>query len=859
MIKDLLKKVTGDPLTKKLKGYGKRVEEINQLADTYGNKSDEELLATINDYRTQIADEKTTLDNILNDVFAITREMADRKVEMRPFDVQLVGGLALHEGSVAEMRTGEGKTLVATLPVVLNGLTGKGTHVVTVNDYLARRDAGWMARVYDALGLSVGVIKADESFIYDAEFSDDSHDDPRLRQLKPCSRREAYAADVTYGTNNEFGFDYLRDNMARSAEDIVQGELNFAIVDEVDSILIDEARTPLIISAPATTSSGQYQTFATAVKQLDEGDYEVDEKRRSATLTDEGIEKLEKLLKLDNLYDPKHVQAVYHLEQALKAQTLFKRDKNYVINDGQIVIVDEFTGRLMHGRRYSEGLHQAIEAKENVEVQQESMTLATISFQNYFRLYDKLSGMTGTAATEAEEFFTIYELDVSVIPTNEPIARDDKPDRIYGTEKGKFNSIVEEVKLRVEGGQPVLIGTVSVEKNEYLSRLLNKAGVSHEVLNAKNNEREASIVENAGQAGSVTLATNIAGRGTDIKLGEGVVKAGGLHVIGTERHESRRIDNQLRGRSGRQGDPGSTQFYVSAEDDMMRIFGGDRMKNLMERMGVDESTPIENKSITKVLENAQEKVENMNFDQRKQVVQYDDVMNKHRKQTYRRRRAILRSENIKDEFQQLLDAELDWLAQSEQLTDEQRVDEFANVIPVSKKQQKELKKLSGKELTDELVKTANDLHAKREQKFTPEIMRQIEREVYLRILDDQWMQHLENMQHLRDGINWRSVGQRDPLVEYRREGQQFFEEMMESLRTGVLRMVYRAEPQPTATVQESSDVETELTKAAINARSNAKKSGASSAKRTNKQAKKKGRHISKGAGRKVRKRSKKRK
>jgi len=859
MIKNLLKKVTGDPLTKKLKVYRKQVEDINQLADAYSKKSDKELKTAIADYRQQIADDKTTLDEILNDVFAITREMAERKVEMRPFDVQLIGGLALHEGTVAEMRTGEGKTLVATLPVVLNGLTGKGVHVVTVNDYLARRDAGWMAQVYDALGLSVGVIKADESFIYDADYSDDTHDDPRLRQLKPCSRREAYAADVTYGTNNEFGFDYLRDNMARSAEDIVQGDLNFAIVDEVDSILIDEARTPLIISAPATTSSSQYQTFAKAVSRLKPEHYEVDEKRRSATLTDEGIEKLESVLKLDNLYDPKHVQAVYHLEQALKAQTLFKRDKNYVINNGEIVIVDEFTGRLMQGRRYSEGLHQAIEAKENVEVQQESMTLATISFQNYFRLYDKLSGMTGTAATEAEEFFTIYKLDVTVIPTNEPIDRDDKPDRIYGTEKGKYNSIVEEVQLRIDGGQPVLIGTVSVEKNEYLSKLLNKAGINHEVLNAKNNEREAAIVENAGHAGAVTLATNIAGRGTDIKLGEGVVKAGGLHVIGTERHESRRIDNQLRGRSGRQGDPGSTQFYISAEDDMMRIFGGDRMKRLMERMGVDESTPIENKSITKVLENAQEKVENMNFDQRKQVVQYDDVMNKHRKQTYRRRRAVLRSENIKQEFEQLLDDELDWLAKSEQLTDEQRVDEFANVIPISKKQQKVLKKLSGQKLVDELAETAKDLHTKREQKFTPEIMRQIEREVYLRILDDQWMQHLENMQHLRDGINWRSVGQRDPLVEYRREGQQFFEEMMGSLRSGVLRMVYRAEPQPTAATQESSDIETELTKAAIHARSNAQKSGESSATRTKKQTKKKGRHVSSAEVKKVRKRSKKRK
>ena len=858
MIKELLKKVTGDPLTKELKGYRKRVDQINELSDKYEQQSDEELVASIEEFKSKLRGGDATHDDILNDIFAITREMASRKVDMRPFDVQLIGGLALHEGSVAEMRTGEGKTLVATLPVVLNALEGKGVHVVTVNDYLARRDAGWMARVYDALGLSVGVIEGDNSYVYDSDYKDESHDDERLMSLKPSSRQEAYAADITYGTNDQFGFDYLRDNMARSPDGLVQRKLNFAIVDEVDSILIDEARTPLIISAPATTSSSQYRTFSKAVKKLQPEDYEVDEKRKSATLNDSGVERLESILNIDNLYDPKNVQAVYHLEQALKAETLFKRDKNYVINDGKIVIVDEFTGRLMHGRRYSEGLHQAIEAKEGVEVQQESMTLATISYQNYFRLYDKLSGMTGTAATEAEEFFTIYELDVTVIPTNEPIAREDKPDRIYATEKGKFDSIVEEVQYRIDEGQPVLIGTVSVEKNEYLSKLLKRAGIKHEVLNAKNNEREAAIVENAGQSGAVTLATNIAGRGTDIKLSDEVLKAGGLHVIGTERHESRRIDNQLRGRSGRQGEPGSTQFYVSTEDDMMRIFGGDRMKRLMERMGVEESTPIENKSITKVLENAQEKVENMNFDQRKQVVQYDDVMNKHRKQIYRRRRAILRSENIREEFTNLLEEEITWLKTAENLTNEQKVEEFSNVIPVSKKQQKELNDLSGSKLIERMQKLAKELHKQREDKFTPEVMRQIEREVYLRTLDDQWMQHLESMQHLRDGINWRSVGQRDPLVEYRREGQQFFEEMLDSLRSGVLRMVYRAEPQPTRT--ETSEIETELTKAAINARANSSESSAKSTKRTKSNAaSSRTRHADKNADTKIRKRSKKRK
>jgi preprotein translocase subunit SecA len=700
--------------------------------------------------------------------------------------------------------------------MTLNAMTGRGAHLVTVNDYLAQRDAGWMGALYDFLGLSVGIVIPYESYVYDPSFTNEGHSDPRFQHLRPATRQEAYQADITYGTNNEFGFDYLRDNMARAADELRQRELAFAIVDEVDSILIDEARTPLIISAPSSESADLYRKFSKAVNQLTPDDYELDEKQRSVTLNDQGVEKMQTKLKIDNLYDASQVQSLYHIEQALRALTLFRRDKEYVVNNGEVIIVDEFTGRLMVGRRYSEGLHQAIEAKEGVTVQQESMTLATISFQNYFRLYKKLSGMTGTAATEAEEFHTIYKLDVVTIPPNKPSQRVDLPDRIYKTEAGKFRAIVEEVKQRQKKGQPVLLGTVSVEKNEELSRLLTKAKVQHEVLNAKNNEREASIVAEAGQKGAVTLATNIAGRGTDIVLGKGVVKLGGLHVIGSERHDSRRIDNQLRGRGGRQGDPGSTQFYVSTEDDLMRIFGGDRMRSVLERIGHSDETPIEHRLLSRSLEAAQKKVESHNFDARKNIVQYDDVMNRHRKATYSRRRQALMGEDIKPLVEKNIEEEIQLIARA--LRPETKVTvlgEAADLFNLETAERKALEKAAIGTLEADLLKQAQNRYMAREKQFGEEIMRSLERSVYLQILDELWMQHLENMQHLREGIGWRGVGQRDPLVEYRREGQQLFDDMQAQLRTTLIRILYRA--QLTQVPQRPSGeeaVDTALTRAA---------------------------------------------
>jgi preprotein translocase subunit SecA len=643
----ILKKVLGDPQAATVKRMRKRTRKINELASKYEKMSDKQLKEQTKALKDRLA-KGETLDNILNDAFAVVREAASRTLKQRHFDVQLIGGMVLHEGNVAEMKTGEGKTLVATLPVYLNALEGKGVHVVTVNDYLAQRDAGWMAQVYHFLGLTTGVIIPDESYVYDPDFKNDSHFDKRMQHLKPATRQDAYAADITYGTNNEFGFDYLRDNMVREVDQLRQRELHYAIVDEVDSILIDEARTPLIISAPATASASAYQQFSKVVRSLKETDhYEKDEKRRSVILTDEGVELVEKILGINNLYATENLRTIYHLEQALKAQVLFKRDKDYVVTkEGEIVIVDDFTGRLLKGRRYNEGLHQAIEAKEGVEVQEESMTLATISFQNLFRLYKKLGGMTGTAMTESEEFHQIYKINVVEIPSNRKIVREDLSDKIYKTEAGKFKAIAKEVEASHKKGQPVLLGTVSIEKNEHLSALLKKSGVPHEILNAKNNEKEAAIVAKAGEKGAVTLATNIAGRGTDIVLGEGVKDLGGLFVLGTERHESRRIDNQLRGRAGRQGDPGKTQFFVSCEDDLMRIYGGDRIASLMNLLKVDDETPLESRRISKSLEGAQKKVEGFNFDQRKNVVQYDDVMNRHRRAIYAMRRDILQSDDI---------------------------------------------------------------------------------------------------------------------------------------------------------------------------------------------------------------------
>jgi preprotein translocase subunit SecA len=814
----VLKRILGDPQAKTLKRLKKRVRAVNDLAPKYEKMSDSVLRQQTDVLRGKL--KKQSLDAILPDAFALVREAATRTLGQRHYDVQLIGGIALHEGNIAEMKTGEGKTLVATLPLYLNAIEGKGAHLVTVNDYLAQLHAGWMGQLYDFLGLSTAVIMADHSYIYDANYVNADHDDARFNHLRPCTRQEAYAADITYGTNNEYGFDYLRDNMVRETDQLRQRDLNFAIVDEVDSILIDEARTPLIISAPSVTPGNAYEQFARTVRQLKNSDYEVDEKRKTVILTDKGVDRIEKILGIENIYASEHIRTIYHLEQALRAQTLFKRDKDYVVtNEGEIVIVDEFTGRLLAGRRYNEGLHQAIEAKEGVEVQQESMTLATISFQNYFRLYDKLSGMTGTAMTESEEFHQIYKLDVIEIPANRKVVRDDRPDRIYRNEAAKFKAIVQTVKELHEKGQPVLIGTASIEKNEKLGGLLTKAGVPHQVLNAKNNEREAKTVALAGQKGAVTLATNIAGRGTDIMLGEGVKELGGLFVIGSERHESRRIDNQLRGRAGRQGDPGVSQFYVSTEDDLMRIFGGDRISGIMNRLKVEDDVPIENRMISKSLENAQKKVEGFHFDQRKNVVQYDDVMNRHRKATYAMRKEILKADDISKRIKVYIDEEVRLLSQSPERTGDEYEAMVTELLPLDEPALDRVFASSPDTVGSTLTQEAKELYKGREAAFTPEVMRKVERDAYLQILDNLWMQHLENMDHLREGIHWMSVGQRDPLVEYRRRGQLIFEQMQHDLRHDVVRALFHAEPIDADELDEP--IETELTRAARNSISNA--------------------------------------
>ena len=815
----VLKKILGDQQAKTVKRLRKRVQAINKLGDKYKKLSDEKLQAQTTALKKRL--KKESLDAILPDAFAVVREAADRVLGMRHFDVQLIGGIVLHEGNVAEMKTGEGKTLVATAPVYLNALTGRGAHVVTVNDYLAQLHAGWMGELYQFLGLTTAVIIAEESYIYDPAYRNENHYDERMRHLRPCTRREAYEADVTYGTNNEFGFDYLRDNMVREVSQLRQRPLHFAIVDEVDSILVDEARTPLIISAPSVTSGSAYAQYAKVVRNLKKDKhYDVDEKRKTVILTDEGVEKAEKVLGVGELYTAQNIRTIYHLEQALKAQALFKRDKDYVVtNEGEIVIVDEFTGRLLPGRRYNEGLHQAIEAKEGVEVQQESMTLATISFQNYFRLYEKLAGMTGTAMTEAEEFHQIYKLDVVEIPSNRKIARVDRADRIYKSEKGKFKAIAALVKELHDNGQPVLIGTVSIEKNELLSRLLKKENVPHQILNAKNNEKEAAIVAKAGEKGAVTLATNIAGRGTDIMLGEGVKELGGLFVLGSERHESRRIDNQLRGRAGRQGDPGTTQFFVSTEDDLMRIFGGERIATLMNRLKVPEDVPIENRMISRSLEGAQKKVEGFHFDQRKNVVKYDDVMNRHRRATYAVRQEILRQADVHARIKIFIEEEVAAMLASPLATSETFEDLIKNIFPFDDPTLDRIFDAEADKVKGVFTTAAKEVYDTRESVFGAEILRKIERDVYLQVLDNLWMQHLENMQHLREGIHWMSVGQRDPLVEYRKQGQVLFEDMQATLRQEILRILYRAEPVPAEKLD--VPVETELTRAARGSISNA--------------------------------------
>ena len=835
-----LQGVFGDAQKRKLKKLWKRVQEINKLEPKYEKMSDEELKEQTLAFRAKIekalkvaraeqginktgkkrppVDDTKILNDMLPEVFAVAREASKRILGLRPYDVQLIGGMVLHEGAVAEMKTGEGKTLVAMLPAYLSGLTGRGVHVVTVNDYLAQRDAGWNGPIYDFLGLSVGVIINEASFIYDPEYRNEEHADERFYHLKPCTRKEAYAADITYGTNNEFGFDYLRDNMTSEVQFLRQRELNFAIVDEVDSILIDEARTPLIISAPSADNPESYYQFAKVAARLTPDDYIFDEKRRSVTLTDQGIEKVQNILGVDNLYSTKNTRLVYHLNQAIRAEIIFKRDKDYVVtNSGEVIIVDEHTGRLMQGRRYNEGLHQAIEAKEGVVVKQESMTLATISFQNFFRLYKKLSGMTGTAFTEAEEFQQIYALDVIQIPPNKPIARVDKDDLIYKTKAGKLKAIAEEIKKYHKKGQPVLVGSGSIANNEEIARYLDKYGLPYELLNAKNNEREAAIIAKAGEKGAITLATNMAGRGTDIKLGPGVKELGGLVVIGSERHDSRRVDNQLRGRGGRQGDPGTTQFFVSCEDDLMRIFQGDRVKMLMTRLGVDEDTPIQTKSISKTLEAAQKRIEGFNFDSRKNVVQYDNVINRHRKVVYMIRRRILEGEEIYPEIQRLMRDEVKALTEFSSRVNKKFDEEFKSVFDFDddliheigiKRKEKDRYKLA--------LEAVEEAYKKKEDEFGAETMRKVEREVYLKVLDTLWMQHLENMQHLREGIHWRSVGQRDPLVEYRSESQKLFDGLQRNLREEVLKILLSITPSEAAAdnVTDGEEYESELTKMA---------------------------------------------
>lgn len=812
-----LTKIFGDPQAKTIKRLQKKVVLVNALADKYKKMSKSELRQQTEVLKKKLDRKGSTLDTILPDAFALVREASDRTLKMRHFDVQLIGGMVLHQGDVAEMKTGEGKTLVATLAAYLNALEGKGVHVVTVNDYLAQRDAGWMGEVYHFLGLSVGVIVNEASFIFDPKFDNEDHQDARMKKLRPATRKEAYEADITYGTNNEFGFDYLRDNMVNEVEMLRQRELNFAIVDEVDSILIDEARTPLIISAPAAENPDSYYQFAKVAAKLKPSDYTLDEKRKMVALTDDGVDTVQKMLGIKNLYSPEHIRTVYHIDQALRAQALFRRDKDYVVTkDGEVIIVDEFTGRLMQGRRYNEGLHQAIEAKENVPVLQESMTLATISFQNYFRLYKKLSGMTGTAFTEAEEFQQIYSLDVVQIPPNRPVVRDDKQDLIFKTEKAKLKAIADAIKDHHQHGRPVLVGSASIAKNELIAEWLDKEKIPYEILNAKNNEREAAIIEKAGEKGAITLATNIAGRGTDIKLAPGVAELGGLVVIGSERHESRRIDNQLRGRGGRQGDPGVTQFYVSTEDDLMRIFQGERISGLMGRLGFSDDMPIQHRMVSKTLEAAQKRVEGYNFDTRKNVVQYDNVINRHRKVVYTIRRKILEGQDIKPEIEKLINEKVHELAILPAKNNPNFVDEFHSIFPID---EKIIAKI-GDEKND---KTRQDLARKEVEKFykskedqlDADVMRKVEREVYLQVLDTLWMQHLENMQHLREGIHWRSVGQRDPLVEYRSESQKLFSSLQATLRDEVLRAVTHVAPRDAIIKEASDDVyDSELTRLA---------------------------------------------
>ena len=774
-----LKRFLGDNNDKEIARMQKTVDKINAMEAGLQNLTDSTLASHTDKFKERLAAGET-LEDILPEAFAVCREASRRVLGMRHFDVQLIGGMCLHEGKIAEMKTGEGKTLVATLPVYLNALVGKGVHMVTVNEYLARRDSEWMGHLYKFLGLSVGLIEHDLDF---------------------PARKHAYSCDVTFGTNNEYGFDYLRDNMVISPDQMVQRDLHFAIVDEVDSILIDEARTPLIISGPGAKSTEVYGRMAQAVATLREGeDYTVDEKQKTVAPSDESVHKIEKMLGVKNLYAPENIEYSHCFNAALRAKAIMHRDRDYVVRDGEVIIVDEFTGRLMFGRRYSDGLHQAIEAKEGVKIQRESQTLATITFQNYFRMYKKLSGMTGTAKTEEDEFLKIYKLPVVVVPTNKPVIRTDEPDLIYKTKRAKYNAVANAVDELHATGRPILIGTTSITQSEELSGLLKKRKVPHNVLNAKYHEQEAEIIKDAGQLGAVTIATNMAGRGTDIILGDGVAELGGLAIIGTERHESRRIDNQLRGRAGRQGDPGSSRFYLSLEDDLMRLFAADRIAKVMDKLGMEEDEPIEHSIVTSSIEHAQKKVEARNFDMRKNVLEYDDVMNQQREVIYAQRRKVLKGEELRESImymiKEIIKSEMNQYANEKLYPEEWTLDgliEDAESIyaPKGSLKKEELEAMSRDELGEALVKIAEDSYAAREAEFTPGVMRELEKVIMLRVVDNKWMEHLDHMDMLRQGINLRAYGQRNPLVEYKIEGYNMFEEMIHQIQTDIAKLMYR--------------------------------------------------------------------
>src|SRR6056297_73431 len=779
---EFLKKIFKDPNEKELEKLEPIVDEINNLEADMQALSDQKLKDKTEEFKNRHQNGES-LDQLLPEVFAVVREASQRATEegFRHFDVQLIGGMVLHEGDIAEMKTGEGKTLAATLPVYLNALTGKGVHVVTVNDYLAERDSEWMGQIYRFLGLSVGVI---------------------LSGMPPVERRKAYNCDITYGTNNEFGFDYLRDNMAYKEEDLVQREYHYAILDEVDSILIDEARTPLIISGPVQESSSDYKKFNRVIPHLKEDeDYELDEKNKLVTLTEAGVEKAENKLNVDNLYSEENFKLNHQLNQALKAHTLMKKDRDYIVKDGAVKIVDEFTGRVMEGRRYSEGLHQAIEAKEGVEVQKGSQTFAKITLQNFFRMYDKLAGMTGTAETEEEEFIKIYDMPVVVIPTNEPLVRDNMPDLVFTNKEAKYKHVIAEIKRLYEKGRPVLVGTADIENSEMLSRELKRKNISHEVLNAKNHEREAEIIKDAGQKKSVTIATNMAGRGTDIVLGEGVVELGGLHVLGTERHESRRIDNQLRGRAGRQGDPGSSRFYVSLEDDLLRLFGSDKINGILDKLGVEEDQPVEHKLISNSIERAQQKVEGRNFDLRKAILEYDDILNKQREVIYEQRKTLLTTDELEEKIagmlEQLLDDVMEMFISEDLHPDEWDLEgmfEYLHGIGLAKEiNVDDLDTIAKTDIKEKITLSSLASYEAKREKVDSDRFNKIIKFLSLRVIDRKWMNHLDNMDELRQGIGLRAYGQKDPLTEYKFESFDMFNELTSSIREDIIRSIFRIE------------------------------------------------------------------